>query len=313
MTIACDRMCFAAGSGMVVGMLRFANGPETITLGDLTVRRLGYGAMRLPGKDVWGEPADPAAAHAVLHRAVELGINLIDTAWYYGPYVANRLIAETLHPYPSDLVIATKLGGKRLPDKSWAPYLKPEELRLGAQEDLTSLKLEQLAVVHLRWIDQPDVTFDEALDAMIAMQREGLIRHIALSNVNADQLAHALTKTPIVAVQNLFNLGGGSGGPIPVAAQPEAVLAACEAKGIAFLPFFPLAIGALTAGSGSLAAAAKRHNCTPAQLSIAWLLARSPVMLPIPGTGKIAHLDENAGAVHVALDPAQVAELAPNR
>jgi aryl-alcohol dehydrogenase-like predicted oxidoreductase len=293
-------------------MLRFANGPETIQLGDLTVRRLGFGAMRLPGKDVWGEPADPAAAHAVLHRAIELGINLIDTAWYYGPHVANRLIAETLHPYPSDLVIATKLGGKRLPDKSWAPFLAPAELREGAHEDLRTLKLEQLPVVHLRWIEQPDVTFDEALDAMIAMQREGLIRHIALSNVNADQLAHALTKTPIVAVQNLFNLGGG-GGPIPTAAQPEAVLAACEAQGIAFLPFFPLAIGALSAGSGALAAAAKRHNCTPAQLAIAWLLARSPVMLPIPGTSKITHLDENAGAVHVALDPAAVTELAPNR
>lgn len=293
-------------------MFRFANGPETIQLGDLTVRRLGFGAMRLPGKDVWGEPADPAAAHAVLHRAVELGVNLIDTAWYYGPHVANRLIAETLHPYPSDLVIATKLGGRRLPDKSWAPYLKPEELRAGAETDLTSLKLEQLPVVHLRWIEQPDVTFDEALDAMIDMQREGLIRHIALSNVNAEQLAHAMTRTPIVAVQNLFNLGGG-GGPIPVAAQPEAVLAACEKASIAFLPFFPLAIGTLATGSGALAAAAKRHNCKPAQLAIAWLLARSPVMLPIPGTGKVAHLDENVGAVHVALDPSAVAELAPNR
>ena len=147
---------------------------------------------------------------------------------------------------------------------------------------------------------------------MIALQREGKIRHIALSNVNVEQLEHALTRTPIVAVQNLFNVGGG-GGPIPVAERPEAVLAACEARGIAFLPFFPLAIGALTAGSGALAAAARRHNCTPAQLAIAWLLARSPVMLPIPGTSKIAHLDENVGAVRVALDPTAVAELAPNR
>jgi pyridoxine 4-dehydrogenase len=293
-------------------MLRFATGPETIQLGDLLVRRLGFGAMRLPGKDVWGEPDDPAAIHAVLHRAIELGVNLIDTAWYYGPHVANRMIAETLHPYPSDLVIATKLGGRRLPDKSWAPYLRPEELRAGAEEDLRSLRLEQLPVVHLRWIEQADVTFDEALDAMIAMQREGLIRHIALSNVNVEQLEHAQTKTPIVAVQNLFNLGGG-GGPIPVAARPEAVLAACESKGIAFLPFFPLAIGTLTAGSGALAAAAKRHNCTPAQLALAWLLARSPVMLPIPGTSKVAHLDENAGAVRVVLDATAVAELAPNR
>jgi pyridoxine 4-dehydrogenase len=292
-------------------MLRFANGPETIQLGDLEVRRLGFGAMRIPGDGVWGEPADPAAAHAVLHRAIELGINLIDTAWYYGPYVANRIIAEALHPYPSDLVLATKLGGCRLPDRSWAPYLRPEDLRSGAEEDLRTLKLEQLPVVHLRWIDQPDVAFGEALDAMIDLQREGKIRHLALSNVNVEQLEYALARTPIVAVQNLFNLGGG-GGPIPVAARPEAVLAACEARGIAFLPFFPLAIGALTTGSGALAAAAQRHNCTPAQLAIAWLLARSPVMLPIPGTSKVAHLEENIGAVHVVLEPSTVAELAPN-
>src|ERR1041384_6630252 len=183
-------------------MLRFATGPETIRLGDLEVRRLGVGAMGPPGKDVWGEPDDPAAARAVLQRAIGLGINLIGTAWYYGPHVANRLIAETLHPYPSDLVIATKLGGRRLPDKSWASYVRPEELRAGAEEDLRGLKLEQLPVVHLRWIEQPDVTFAEALDAMIAMQREGKIRHIALSNVNVEQLEYALTRTPIVAVQN---------------------------------------------------------------------------------------------------------------
>jgi len=296
---------------MVSRMSRFAHGPETLKLGDLEVRRLGFGAMRLPGKDVWGEPDDPSATHAVLRRAVELGINLIDTAWYYGPHVANRLIAEALHPYPSDLVIATKLGGRRLPDKSWAPYLRPDELRAGAEEDLRTLKLAQLPVVHLRWIDQPDVTFAEALDAMIGLQQEGKIRHLALSNVNVLQLEHALTRTPIVAVQNLFNVGGG-GGPIPVADRPEAVLAACEARGIAFLPFFPLAIGALTAGSGALAAAAQRHNCTPAQLAIAWLLARSPVMLPIPGTSKVAHLEENMGAARVVLDPTAIAELAPN-
>jgi len=293
-------------------MLRFATGPETIKLGDLHVRRLGFGAMRLPGPDVWGAPADRSAAHAVLHRAIELGINLIDTAWFYGPHVANQLIVETLHPYPSDLVIATKLGARRLPDKSWAPYLKPDELRAGAEEDLRSLKLDQLPVVHLRWAAQPDVTFAESLDAMIALAREGKIRHIALSSVTVEQLEYALTRTPIVAVQNLYNMGGGRG-PIPVADRPDAVLAACESRGIAFLPFFPLAIGALTTASGALGAAAKRYNCTPAQLAIAWLLARSPVMLPIPGTSKVAHLEENVGAVHVVLDPTAVAELAPNR
>ena len=293
-------------------MLRFANGPETVKLGDLEVRRLGFGAMRLPGDGVWGEPSDPSAAHAVLHRAVELGINLIDTAWYYGPHVANRLIAETLYPYPSDLVIATKLGARRLPDRSWVPYLRPEDLLAGTEEDLRSLRLEQLPLVHLRWVEQPDVAFAEALDAMIALAGAGKIRHIALSNVNVEQLEYAVTRTPIACVQNLFNLGGG-GGPSPTAERPEAVLAACEARGIGFLPFFPPAIGALTSASGALSAAAKRHNCTPAQLAIAWLLARSPVMLPIPGTNKISHLEENAGAVHVALDRATVAELAPNR
>ena len=293
-------------------MLRFANGPETVKLGDLEVRRLGFGAMRLPGDGVWGEPSDPSAAHAVLHRAVELGINLIDTAWYYGPHVANRLIAETLYPYPSDLVIATKLGARRLPDRSWVPYLRPEDLLAGTEEDLRSLRLEQLPLVHLRWVEQPDVSFAEALDAMIALAGTGKIRHIALSNVNVEQLEYAVTRTPIACVQNLFNLGGG-GGPSPTAERPEAVLAACEARGIGFLPFFPPAIGALTSASGALSAAAKRHNCTPAQLAIAWLLARSPVMLPIPGTNKISHLEENAGAVHVALDRATVAELAPNR
>ena len=291
--------------------MRFAHGPETIRLGDLEVRRLGFGAMRLPGKDVWGDPDDPATAHAVLRRAVELGVNLIDTAWYYGPLVANRLIAEALHPYPKDLVIATKLGGRRLPDKSWAPALKPADLRAGIDEDLRTLKLEQLPIVHLRWIPQNDITFAEALDVLIAAQREGKLRHLALSNVTIEQLDQALAKTKIVAVQNVFNLRGGAG-PIPAAAQPELVLAACEKLGIAFLPFFPLAVGALSVGNGALDAAAKRLNCTPAQLAIAWLLARSPVMLPIPGTSKVAHVVENCGAVHIALDAATVRELAPN-
>ena len=294
-------------------LLRFAHGPETIRLGDLEVRRLGYGAMRLPGPGVWGDPEDRAAAHAVLRRAIELGINLIDTAWYYGPWVSNQLIVEALHPYPKDLVLATKLGARRMPDKSWIPALRPDELRAGVEGDLRSLRLEQLPDVHLRGLEQRDVTFAEALDAMIGLQREGKVRHLALSNVTVAQLDEATRKTPIVAVQNLFNLRGGAGLAGPVTSErPEAMLAACEQRGIAFLPFFPLAIGALTAGGGALDAAAKRLRCSPAQLAIAWLLARSPVMLPIPGTGKVAHLVENVGAVHVALEPAVMAELAPN-
>ena len=289
---------------------RFAHGPETIKLGDLEVRRLGFGAMRLPGKEVWGEPNDPVTAKAVLRRAVELGINFIDTAWYYGPHVANRLIAESLHPYPRDLVIATKLGAKRLEDKSWVPAMTPEELRQGIDTDLETLKLEQLPVVHLRWLDKTQLSFTEALDVLIDEQKRGKIRHIALSNVTVEQLEQATKKTKIVAVQNLFNLSG-QGGPVRTAADPEKVLAVCEEKRIAFLPFFPLAIGALAGGttSGPVDSTAKRLGCSPAQLAIAWLLARSPVMLPIPGTSKIAHLEENVGSVHVALDDTAIAEL----
>ena len=289
---------------------RFAHGPETIKLGDLEVRRLGYGAMRLPGKGVWGEPEDTATAHAVLHRAIELGINFIDTAWYYGPLVSNRLIVEALHPYPRDLVIATKLGGKRLPDKSWVNAITPDELREGVHTDLRTLKLEQLPVVHLRWIDHAAISFEEALDVLIDLQKVGKIRHLALSNVTVEQLEAARKKTPIVAVQNMFNVNGSTG-PAPSAANPEAVLAACEEAGIAFLPYFPLSGGA--AGPASIDQVAKRLNCSSAQVSIAWLLARSPVMLPIPGTSKITHLEENVGAVHVALDEAMLAELSPKR
>src|SRR5688572_1328426 len=189
-------------------LLRFAHPPETIKVGDFEVRRVGFGAMRLPGPGVWGEPNDPATAHAVLRRAIELGVNFIDTAWYYGPLVANRLIAEALHPYPSDLVIATKLGAKRLEDKSWAPAMTPEELREGILTDLRTLKLEQLRVVHLRWVDKAQISFDEALDVLIDQQRAGTIRHIALSNVTVEQVQQALAKTQIVAVQNLYNMSG---------------------------------------------------------------------------------------------------------
>lgn len=292
---------------------RFAHGPETIQLGDLEVRRLGYGAMRLPGKHVWGEPDDPATAHAVLRRAIELGVNFIDTAWYYGPHVANRLIAEALHPYPSDLVIATKLGAKRLADKSWVSALTPDELRRGVDTDLETLKLEQLPVVHLRWYDKAEVSFAEALDVLLELQKVGKIRHLALSNVTLEFLDAALAKTPIVAVQNLYNVTGTSG-PYPVASNPDAVLARCQEKGIAFVPFFPLAVGSLaTSGTNVVETVAKRLGTSPAQVSIAWLLARSPVVLPIPGTSKVSHLEENIGAVKVALDEPALAELSAGK
>lgn len=293
----------------------FAVEPSTIRLGDLEVRRLGFGAMRLPGKEVWGEPEDPARARTVLRRVVELGMNFIDSSWYYGPHVANRLIAETLHPYPHDLVIASKLGGKRTPDKGWAAFSRPEELRQGCEHDLRDLRRDALDVVHLRYIGAPNTApFLESLGAMIDLKKEGKIRHLALSNVNAKQLAQALERTPIVAVQNLFNVGGGEGQLAKMThaevEAPEAVLEACEARGIAYLPFFPLAVGALSKAQPALAAAAEKHHATPAQIAIAWLLARSPVMLPIPGTSSPEHLEENWRARTFALSKDEVAAIA---
>jgi aryl-alcohol dehydrogenase-like predicted oxidoreductase len=288
---------------------------STIRLGDLEVRRLGFGAMQLPGKDVWGEPRDPARARAVVRRVVELGINFIDTSWYYGPHVANRLIAEVLHPYPKDLVIASKLGGKRTPDKGWAAFSRPDELREGCEHDLRDLRRDVLDVVHFRYVASPDtVPFLESLDAMIELKRAGKIRHLALSNVDAKQLAQALERTPIVAVQNMFNIAGGTGMLASVThsevEDPEAVLAACERHGIAYLPFFPLAAGMPAAANAALDAAAVRHGATAAQISIAWLLARSPVMLPIPGTSSPEHLEENWNARKIALTPDEVTAIA---
>ncbi len=289
--------------------------PSTIRLGDLEVVRLGFGAMRLPGKDVWGEPEDPARARTVLKRVVELGMNFIDSSWYYGPHVANRLIADALYPYPKDLVIASKLGGKRTADKGWAAFSRPEELREGCEHDLSELRRDVLDVVHFRYVGAPGtVPFLESLDAMIELKQQGKIRHLALSNVNARQLAQALEKTPIVAVQNMFNIGGGTGRLAKLSHSeveaPEAVLAACEARGIAFLPFFPLATGSLGKPHPALAAASEKHRATPAQIAIAWLLARSPVMLPIPGTSSPEHLDENWKARNIVLESSEVEAIA---
>ena len=267
--------------------------------------------MQLPGPGVWGEPKDPERARAVLRRVVELGINLIDTSWYYGPHVSNRLIAETLHPYPSDLVIACKLGGKRTPDKGWAPFIRPEELRQGCEEDLRGLKLDRIDVVHLRWMNV-GVPLAEALDALIALQKEGKIRHIALSNVNAGQVEEALGRTPIVSVQNSFNVARGQGAIEKMThaevEDPDAVVDLCAAKGIAFMPFFPL-VGSSLDKPGPLAKIAKKHGATPAQIVIAWLLARSKTMLPIPGTSSVAHLEENWAARLIALDASEIAAI----
>jgi len=288
----------------------FAHPPTTIRLGDLEVRRLGYGAIRLPGKDVWGEPDDPDRARALLRRAVELGINFIDTAWFYGPFVANRLIFEALHPYPRDLVIATKLGSQRLPDKGWAPAARPEELRRGVEDDLRTLHLDRLDVVHLRFMRTSGVPLMESLDALIAMQAEGKIRHLALSSVDARQVEAVLARTPIVAVQNMFS-AAGSGGMLAKYSNseveaPEAVLELCSARGLAYLPFFPLAAGTVGKQKPALAAIAKQHEASPSQIALAWLLARSPVILPIPGTSSLAHLEENWEARRIVLSPREL-------
>jgi len=293
----------------------FAVAPATIRLGDFEVRRLGFGAMRLPGKDVWGEPEDPARARAVLKRVLDLGMNFIDSSWYYGPHVANRLIAEALYPYPKDLVIASKLGGKRTPDKGWAAFSRPAELREGCEHDLRELKREVLDIVHFRYVGAPGtIPFLESLDAMIELKKQGKIRHLALSNVNAKQLAQAREQTQIVAVQNMFNVGGGTGKLAKLShsevESPEAVLAACEAHGIAYLPFFPLAVGALGKSHPALTATAEKYRASPAQIAIAWLLARSPVMLPIPGTSSPEHLQENWDARKIALTEDEVSAIA---
>jgi aryl-alcohol dehydrogenase-like predicted oxidoreductase len=293
----------------------FAHAPSTIRLGDLEVVRLGFGAMRLPGPEIWGEPEDPARAREVLRRVVALGMNLIDSAWYYGPHVSNCLIAETLHPYPKDLVIASKLGGKRLPDKGWAPFARPEELREGCETDLRELRREALDVVHLRYIGKGSpVPFAESLDAMIALKKEGKIRHIGLSNVGPAELEAALARTPIVSVQNLYSVSGGGGAIARMThaevESPERVLAMCEERGIAFMPFFPLGIGSHAKPDAAIAAAAERHHVKPAQIALAWLLARSPVMLPIPGTSRPEHLEENWTSRSVHLTPDEVQSIA---
>jgi aryl-alcohol dehydrogenase-like predicted oxidoreductase len=293
----------------------FAHGPATIRLGDLEVVRLGFGAMRLPGPEVWGEPEDPARAREVLRRVVALGMNLIDSAWYYGPHVANRLIAETLHPYPKNLVIASKLGGKRLPNKGWAPFVRPEELREGCETDLRELRREALDVVHLRFMGaNAPVPFAESLDAMIALKDEGKIRHLGLSNVGIVEVEYALARTPIVSVQNMYSVSGAGGQIARVTHSqvdaPEKVLDVCTARGIAFMPFFPLGIGAHAKPTAALTAAAERHRATPAQIALAWLLARTPVMLPIPGTSRPEHLEENWATRSIRLAPEEVESIA---
>lgn len=267
--------------------------------GDLPVFRLGFGAMRITGPGIWGEPKDPATARALLRRVVELGVNFIDTADSYGPEVSERLIAETLHPYPKGLVIATKGGLTRSGPEQWHPVGRPEYLRQCVEMSLRRLKLDCIDLYQLHRIDR-SVPVAESLGALRDLQQAGKIRHIGLSEVSVKEIAEAQKTVRVVSVQNLYNLGNR---------QSEAVLEFCEINQLGFIPWFPLAAGDLAQPGGKLDQAAKRHGVTVSQLALAWLLQRSPVMLPIPGTASIHHLEENIGAAAVQLSAAEWREI----
>ncbi len=263
----------------------------TVTLGDLEVRRLGFGAMRLTGPGVWGAPDDVDAARAVLHRAVELGVNFIDTADSYGPHVNETLIAEALHPYPDDLVIATKGGLERPGPGQWPRNAHPDHLKAACDGSLRRLRVDTIDVYQLHAPD-PAVPYEESVGALRELQDAGKIRHIGLSNVAVDQLAAARRIVDVVSVQNRYNLAHR---------EHEDVLEACAELGLAFIPYFPLGSAQLASDDGPLAGLAAREAITPAQVALAWLLARSPVMLPIPGTSSLEHLEENLAAASVDL------------
>ena len=271
----------------------------TVTLGDLTVNRMAFGAMRLPGPGVVGEPDDPENALAVLRRAVELGVNFIDTAASYGPHVSERQVAEALHPYPDDLVIATKGGLQHERAGEWIRDGRPENLRASCEGSLERLRVDRIDLYQLHAVD-PRVPIEESVGALVELQREGKIRHIGLSNVDARQLAQAREVATIVSVQNRYNL---------VDRHSESVLETCEREEIAFIPWFPLGFGDLTRGGGRLADVAAQRGVTQAQVALAWLLRRSPVMVPIPGTSSLEHLEENVAAASLELTDAEYAEL----
>ncbi|MDX3850130.1 aldo/keto reductase [Streptomyces sp. AK02-01A] len=259
--------------------------------GDLPVTRLGYGTMQLTGPGVWGDPKDPEEAVRVLRRAIELGINFIDTADSYGPFVAELLVKKALHPYPDDLVIATKAGFARTGPDAWVPVGRPEYLRQQVELSLRHLGLERIDLLQLHRID-PKVPLAEQLGELAALRSEGKIRHIGLSEVSVAEMAEAEKTAHIVSVQNRFNLADRAS---------EDVLDYAEANDKAFIPWFPLATGALVAEGSVLSKIAADRGVAPSQLALAWLLRRSPVMIPIPGTSSVAHLEENVEGATIEL------------
>jgi aryl-alcohol dehydrogenase-like predicted oxidoreductase len=267
--------------------------------GDLEVHRLGFGAMRITGDGIWGPPDDPEEARRLLRRVVELGIDLIDTADSYGPEVSENLIAEALHPYPDGLVIATKGGLLRTGPGRWPSDARPEHLREACEASLRRLKLDRIDLYQLHSPDSK-VPFEDSVGALKELQDEGKIRHIGMSNVSVEELERARAIVEVVTVQNRYSLEDR---------RSEAVLEACEQAEIGFIPWFPLATGRLAEPGGPLGRIASEHDATPAQIALAWLLARSAVMLPIPGTSSVEHLEENVAALDIELSPEEVAEI----
>jgi pyridoxine 4-dehydrogenase len=267
--------------------------------GDLRVNRLGFGAMRITGEGIWGEPENPEEARAVLRRAVELGINLIDTADSYGPEVSERLIGETLYPYPEDLVIATKGGLLRDGPGQWRTDGRPEHLREACEGSLKKLKVDRIDLYQLHRIDSR-VPAEESLRALAELREEGKIHHVGLSEVSVEEIQRAQEIVPIVSVQNRYNLTDRGS---------EDVLDFCYSEGIGFIPWFPLATGDLARPGGPLDEIAARHDASPGQVALAWLLWRSPVMLPIPGTSSVEHLEENVAAASLELYEEELAAL----
>ncbi len=270
-----------------------------ISLGELEVDRLGFGAMRITGPGIWGEPADREQAKAVLRRAIELGINFIDTADSYGPDVSEELIREALYPYPKGLVIATKGGLTRQGPDRWAPVGRPEYLRQQAEMSLRRLRLERIDLYQLHRID-PKVPVEESLGALKDLQAEGKIRHIGLSEVSPEEIERACRTVPVVTVQNLYNLTDR---------RHEKALQYCEQHNMGFIPWFPVAAGKLAKPGGRRDEVARGHRASVAQLSIAWLLHASSNMLPIPGTSSVAHLEQNIAAAAIRLSDEEWAEL----
>jgi pyridoxine 4-dehydrogenase len=280
-------------------MTRASEAGTLLLGGDREVNRLGYGAMRITGDGIWGPPADPEGAIAVLRRAVELGVNFIDTADSYGPNVSEELIAEALAPYPDDLVVATKGGLLRDGPGKWHPDGRPEHLREACEGSLRRLQADHIDLYQLHIADQ-NVPYEESVGTLAELRQEGKIRHVGISNVSLDQLQAAQEIVPIAAVQNRFSLSDRGS---------EDVLDRCAEQGIGFIPWFPLASGELARPGGVLDSIAEAHDVSTSQVALAWLLARSEVLMPIPGTKSIEHLEENIAAAGLELTAEQLTEL----